>query len=256
MPVAPGDHVVFPASAGVWVEVEEERLLVCTVSEVLGVLEEIGRLPLLRGQGPAGRGLLPGLRADRRAVRPRSEHRCGFRRLHEALKTRLLTVGPDPGRMGRRPSRRGDALQRDPARRAALAAVATPDRAARGPHPPTPPPASPRRRGARSPLPVFMQPEDGRPRRYTRLLVERGTPRRRPGSTTSPPSTAPATARVQAQVAPEVPIGGRRPRMAGDPDQVRRAEGTASCGAAQAGLEQRRGGGLPIRAQARPPGGR
>src|SRR5579871_1565092 len=29
MPVKPGDHVVFPASAGVWIEVEEERLLVC-----------------------------------------------------------------------------------------------------------------------------------------------------------------------------------------------------------------------------------
>ncbi len=40
MPVAPGDHVVFPASAGVWVEVDEERLLVCRVGEILGVLEE------------------------------------------------------------------------------------------------------------------------------------------------------------------------------------------------------------------------
>jgi chaperonin GroES len=30
---------VFPASAGVWVEVEEERLLVCRVGELLGVLE-------------------------------------------------------------------------------------------------------------------------------------------------------------------------------------------------------------------------
>ena len=27
MPVAPGDHVLFPRSAGVWVEVEDERLL-------------------------------------------------------------------------------------------------------------------------------------------------------------------------------------------------------------------------------------
>ena len=41
MPVRPGDHVVFPPSAGVWVEVEEERLLVCRVSELLGVMEEI-----------------------------------------------------------------------------------------------------------------------------------------------------------------------------------------------------------------------
>ena len=40
MPVRPGDHVVFPAPAGVWVEVEEERLLVCRVTELLGVLEE------------------------------------------------------------------------------------------------------------------------------------------------------------------------------------------------------------------------
>ena len=29
MPVAPGDHVVFPRTAGVWVEIEDERLLVC-----------------------------------------------------------------------------------------------------------------------------------------------------------------------------------------------------------------------------------
>ena len=40
MPVRAGDHVVFPASAGVWVEVEEERLLVCRVGQLLGVLEE------------------------------------------------------------------------------------------------------------------------------------------------------------------------------------------------------------------------
>ena len=39
MPVAPGDHVVFPRSAGAWVEVEDERLLVCRVSEILGVIE-------------------------------------------------------------------------------------------------------------------------------------------------------------------------------------------------------------------------
>jgi chaperonin GroES len=30
---------VFPASAGTWVEVDEERLLVCRVGELLGVLE-------------------------------------------------------------------------------------------------------------------------------------------------------------------------------------------------------------------------
>jgi chaperonin GroES len=39
MPVQPGDHVVFPATAGVWVEVDEERLLVCRVGEILGILE-------------------------------------------------------------------------------------------------------------------------------------------------------------------------------------------------------------------------
>ena len=39
MPVGPGDHVVFPRSAGVWVEVEDERLLVCRVREILGVIE-------------------------------------------------------------------------------------------------------------------------------------------------------------------------------------------------------------------------
>ncbi|HEX6116723.1 MAG TPA: co-chaperone GroES family protein [Solirubrobacterales bacterium] len=41
MPVQPGDHVVFPASAGVWVEVDEERLLVCGVGDLLGVLEAV-----------------------------------------------------------------------------------------------------------------------------------------------------------------------------------------------------------------------
>jgi chaperonin GroES len=41
MPVKPGDHVVFPASAGVWIEVDEERLLVCRVAEILGVLDEV-----------------------------------------------------------------------------------------------------------------------------------------------------------------------------------------------------------------------
>jgi chaperonin GroES len=39
MPIEVGDHVVFPATAGAWIEVDEERLLVCRVTEVLGVLE-------------------------------------------------------------------------------------------------------------------------------------------------------------------------------------------------------------------------
>ncbi|MGE5691598.1 MAG: co-chaperone GroES [Pseudomonadota bacterium] len=41
MPVAVGDHVVFPATAGAWVDVDEERLLVCRVSDLLGVLERV-----------------------------------------------------------------------------------------------------------------------------------------------------------------------------------------------------------------------
>ena len=51
MPVKPGDHVVFPASAGVWVEVEEERLLVCGVEEILGVLEESQQCPYCGDRG-------------------------------------------------------------------------------------------------------------------------------------------------------------------------------------------------------------
>jgi chaperonin GroES len=51
MPVKPGDHVVFPASAGSWIEVDEERLLVCRVGELLGVLEQIDRCPACEGRG-------------------------------------------------------------------------------------------------------------------------------------------------------------------------------------------------------------
>jgi chaperonin GroES len=43
MPVEPGDHVVFPRSAGVWVEVDDERLLICRVREILGVIEAPAR---------------------------------------------------------------------------------------------------------------------------------------------------------------------------------------------------------------------
>ena len=49
MPVRPGDHVVFPATAGVWIEVDEERLLVCRVTELLGVLEEAADPPAAEG---------------------------------------------------------------------------------------------------------------------------------------------------------------------------------------------------------------
>ncbi|MDQ6745676.1 MAG: co-chaperone GroES [Actinomycetota bacterium] len=51
MPVKPGDHVVFPAAAGVWAEVEEERLLVCRVGELLGVLDHVGDCPRCGGRG-------------------------------------------------------------------------------------------------------------------------------------------------------------------------------------------------------------
>ncbi len=50
MPVQPGDHVVFPASAGVWVEVEEEKLLVCRVAELLGVLDRVEACPVCAGR--------------------------------------------------------------------------------------------------------------------------------------------------------------------------------------------------------------
>ena len=48
MPVAPGDHVVFPFSAGTWVDIDEERLLVCRVGELLGVLEIVEEQTALR----------------------------------------------------------------------------------------------------------------------------------------------------------------------------------------------------------------
>jgi chaperonin GroES len=52
MPVNPGDHVVFPAAAGTWVEVDEERLLVCRVGELLGVPSD----PRSRAPSAGGRG--------------------------------------------------------------------------------------------------------------------------------------------------------------------------------------------------------
>ena len=67
MPVRPGDHVVFPASAGVWVEVDEERLLVCDVTELLGSDGGARQLPALwRLARPWGH--LPDLRTHRRRV--------------------------------------------------------------------------------------------------------------------------------------------------------------------------------------------
>lgn len=39
MPVTPGDHIVFPRSAGTYVELDEERLLALKVGHVIGVVE-------------------------------------------------------------------------------------------------------------------------------------------------------------------------------------------------------------------------
>jgi chaperonin GroES len=50
MPVRPGDHVVFPSSAGVYVEVDEERLLVLRVTELLGILEPAADCPECSGR--------------------------------------------------------------------------------------------------------------------------------------------------------------------------------------------------------------
>lgn len=70
MPVAPGHHVVFPASAGVWIEVDEERLLVCGVRELLGQLEEIGICPLCEGKGAPGGDACPVCGRSGDAVHP------------------------------------------------------------------------------------------------------------------------------------------------------------------------------------------
>jgi chaperonin GroES len=70
MPVKPGDHVVFPASAGVWIEVDEERLLVCAVSDLLGTLEEISDCPLCHDEGPTEGDACPVCGRTARAARP------------------------------------------------------------------------------------------------------------------------------------------------------------------------------------------
>lgn len=51
MPVRPGDHIVFPAAAGVWVDIDEERLLVLGVTELLGVLDTVDDCPVCSGRG-------------------------------------------------------------------------------------------------------------------------------------------------------------------------------------------------------------
>lgn len=39
MPVKAGDHIMFPASAGAYIDLDEERLLVLRVGDLLGVVE-------------------------------------------------------------------------------------------------------------------------------------------------------------------------------------------------------------------------
>ena len=70
-----------------------------------------------------------------------------------------------------------------------------------------PPPHRVRRRvaDARSPLPIFMQPKDARPRRFTQVLLERERPDVVLLNNLAAFNGA-RYARVQAQVAPEVPI--------------------------------------------------
>ena len=70
-----------------------------------------------------------------------------------------------------------------------------------------PPPQRIRRRVAemRSPLPIFMQPEEARPRRFTRLLLDQERPDVVLLNNLAAFNGA-RYARVQAQVAPEIPI--------------------------------------------------
>ena len=81
MPVAPGDHVLFPRSAGVWVDVEDERLLVCRVREILGVIESgsagaRGSLAApLAGSRARGRHASP--QASACSSKRRSKNECG-----------------------------------------------------------------------------------------------------------------------------------------------------------------------------------
>ncbi len=51
VPVSPGDHVVFPAAAGSWVEVDEERLLVLRITELLGILETVDEPSPIESKG-------------------------------------------------------------------------------------------------------------------------------------------------------------------------------------------------------------
>jgi co-chaperonin GroES (HSP10) len=57
MPVAPVDHVVFQRSAGVWVEIEDERLLVCRMRSGAGVRERRVHAAGARVRGAGGVGV-------------------------------------------------------------------------------------------------------------------------------------------------------------------------------------------------------
>jgi len=101
-----------------------------------------------------------------------------------------------------------------------------------------PPPQRLRRRVAeiRSPLPIFMQPEGGRPRRFTRLLIEEERPDVVLLNNLAAFNGA-RYARVQSQVAPEIPIVAvvhewRAIRSKGEGERAERYRR-----AAQAGLE-------------------
>ena len=65
--------MVFPAAAGAWVEVDEERLLVCRVGELLGVLDRVEDCPLCGGRGLENEVLSRCAGASRRSRRPKAE---------------------------------------------------------------------------------------------------------------------------------------------------------------------------------------
>ena len=122
----------------------------------------------------------------------------------ERLRTRLLTVGPIPPEWGgnlRGGVTRFNATLLDEFRSRPWRHRVEPLGVL------IPPPQRVRRRLAdeRSPLPVFMQPEDGRPRRFTRLLLDEQRPDVVLLNNLAAFNGA-RYARVQAQVAPEVPI--------------------------------------------------
>ena len=118
MPVAPGDHVVFPFSAGAWVDIEEERLLVCRVGELLGVLE------CRRGAGGAARERLSGP-----SRRPRNAQRLDQRRQRAPARRSGGTRRPAGWRGSRVARSSRPARGRAGARRASAARSRRPTRA-------------------------------------------------------------------------------------------------------------------------------